>query len=202
MVLGLRCFPPMLPRVPGKGRQPAQQPGRPPPPSRLGPLRLWEERQGSQKRQHLVLALGRCGPPRLGKPGRELPAQLGVARLRGDRGPCRRLIAGHVAAPRERGIEHVHRPQGRAGQGAEAGPGPVPARGHRPHRRRRRQPRPGKAPAHAVLPAQGPAVHLRLGQHRNRRGGHHGRPRAHGSPAPARTAAPRKTRTSPRSPAC
>ena len=47
--------------------------------------------------QHLVLALGRGRPPFLDGPGRELPAQLAVSRLRRSRSARRsRLIAGHV----------------------------------------------------------------------------------------------------------
>ena len=86
MVLGLRGFPPLLPGVPGEGGQPAQQLGRPPAPSGLGRLHLREERRRGQPPQHLVLALGRGRPPFLGGPGRELPAQLAVARLRRSRG--------------------------------------------------------------------------------------------------------------------
>ena len=37
-------------------------------------------------------------------------------------------VPGHAAAPRQRRIEHVHRPPGRAGRGDPAGPGPVPGR--------------------------------------------------------------------------
>ena len=86
VVLGPRCFPPLLPGVPGEGGQPAQQLGRPAPPSGLGRLHLREERRRGQPPQHLVLALGRGRPPFLGGPGRELPAQLAVARLRRSRG--------------------------------------------------------------------------------------------------------------------
>ena len=85
-VLGLRCFPPLLPGVPWEGGQPVQQLGRPAPPSGLGRLHLRQERRQGQPPQHLVLALGRGRPPFLAGPGRELPAQLAVARLRRSRG--------------------------------------------------------------------------------------------------------------------
>jgi hypothetical protein len=49
-------------------------------------------------------------------------------------------MPGHEAPPRERRVEHVHRPQGSAGGRAEAGPVPVPAQDPRPRRRRRGQP--------------------------------------------------------------
>ena len=81
-------------------------------------------------------------------------------------------VPGHAAALRQRRVEHLHRPQGGPGPGAEAGPGSVPAQDPGPDRRRRSQPRPGRAPAHPHHEAQGPAVHLRLDDHRKRRAGH------------------------------
>ena len=92
--------------------------------------------------------------------------------------PARRLarehprVPGHAAAARQRRLEHVHRPQGGAGRGPAAGPGPVPAQDPRPRRRGRRQPRPHRPPAVPVLPAQDRAVHLRVDDHRRRRGRH------------------------------
>ena len=86
-------------------------------------------------------------------------------------------VPGHAAAPRQRRLEHVHRPQGGAGRGPAAGPGPVPAQDPGPRRRRRRQPRPHRPPAVPVLPAPERAVHLRLDDHRRRRGRHPAAPR-------------------------
>ena len=46
-------------------------------------------------------------------------------------------VPGHAAQAGQRGLEHVHRPQGGAGRGHPAGPGPVPAQDPRPRRRGR-----------------------------------------------------------------
>ena len=62
-------------------------------------------------------------------------------------------VPGHAAPPRERRLEHVHRPSGGAGRGDPAGPGPVPAQDPGPRRRGRRQPRAHQAPAVPVLAA-------------------------------------------------
>ena len=80
----------------------------------------------------------------------------------------------------------------------------IPARFRRqdpgPRRRRRRQPRAHQAPAVAVLPAPDRAVHLRLDDHRRRRGGHPAAPRRRVEARHrTRTAASRRTRTSRRS---
>ena len=77
-------------------------------------------------------------------------------------------VPGHAAAPRQRRVEHVHRPQGGADRGDPAGPGPVPAEGPRPRRRGRRQPRARRAPAVPVLRAPDSPVHLRVDDHRRR----------------------------------
>ena len=74
-------------------------------------------------------------------------------------------VPGHAPAPRQRRLEHLHRPQRGPGRRAEAGPGRVPPEGPGPHRRRRGQPRAHRAPAHPVLasarpccsPAAGPS---------------------------------------------
>ena len=77
---------------------------------------------------------------------------------------------GHAAPPRERRLEHVHRPPGRTGRRHPAGSGPVPAQDPHPRRRGRRQPRPHQAPAVPVLAAAHSAVQLRVDDHRRRRG--------------------------------
>ena len=56
-------------------------------------------------------------------------------------------VPGDAAPPRERRLEHLHRPPGSAGRRHPAGPCPVPAQGPGPRRRRRRQPRAHQAPA-------------------------------------------------------
>ena len=72
-----------------------------------------------------------------------------------------------------------------------------------PRRRGRRQPRADHAPAVAVLPAPHRAVHLRLDDHRSRRGGDRAAARPpRGRPPWTRTDSCRKTSTSPRSLTC
>ncbi len=113
-------------------------------------------------------------------------------------------VPGHEAQARQRRLEHLHRPPGGAGRGPEAGPVPVPAQGHGPRRRRRRQPRPHRPPAVPELESEEGAVHDRVDDHRSRRGRHRrrrSRSRRAEARRTARTAAPRRTRTPPRSPA-
>ena len=108
---------------------------------------------------------------RQGRGGSDLEERLRLPSLGGVVFEYAR-VPGHAAAPRQRRLEHVHRSPGRAGRRDPAGARPVPAQDPGPRGRRRRQPRAHQAPAGHVLPAPESAVHLRVDDHRRRRGRH------------------------------
>ena len=99
------------------------------------------------------------------KKGYGLPSPRGLV-------PQHPRVPGHEAAPRQRRVEHVHRPPGGPHRRDPPGPGHPPTEDAGPRRWRRSQPRPHQPPPVAVVPAPHHAVHLRLDHPPRRRRRH------------------------------